>query len=425
VIPLLGLLLLGSTASAGDFATTTASHLRWKGYVENQLGILALPHRPDEAEWTDLPFMDTNKVRLDLRAKPTAGFSANVNAIARLYHGTTTFQLAEMFPERFHDDLALIALVAPEYASWTFDDSFMLNDAYLTAQEGAFRLRVGKQPIRFGSGYLWNPTDPFTVIDMLDPTYEKVGVNAIRAQVNLPYEGLVEAYVLPGETLADVTLEDTGFAFRGRIAAGQWVFAATYAGFMDSVGVDEMTMFPVETRRHLGGLEVTGEVAGVGLWAEGAYNRLAKPEGGWAGVTRLGDDEWVEVMGGATYTFRGGFTFMAEGLYNGRGLSDPDDYTLWHWFAYLEQSIRYMGTGYGALILQLPVSRIHTTFSLTGFGNISDRSAVLNPWISYDWNQYLAISLYGAFGVAAKDTRDVAEMAATGNAAYLRARLSF
>ncbi|MBT3223785.1 MAG: hypothetical protein HN348_32350, partial [Proteobacteria bacterium] len=348
-------LLLAGLVQAGDFTTQADKHLRWKGYVETQLGTMVLPHRPEDDK---LPFFNTNKVRLDLRAKPLPGFTANVNTIARLYQGTKTFQLDEMLPQKFHDDLALLAAFAPEYASYTFENEIYLNDLYLTAQEGSFRIRVGRQPIRFGSGYVWNPTDPFTTIDMLDPTYEKVGVNAVRAQVNLPFEGLLEAYVLPGENLTKVTMEHTGLAFRGRIAAGQWVFAATYAGFQDTAGFNptatSMEESVVETRRHLGGLEVTGEILGVGLWAEGAYNSMAIPEGGWRSVTPIGEEWWVEVLGGATYTFPGGFVVMAEGLYNGRGIGDPYEYSLEHWFAYLEQDIRYLGRGYGAATLQLP-----------------------------------------------------------------------
>ncbi len=426
---MIGLLLCG-VVQAADFTTQAdTSHLRWKGYVESQVGTMVLPHRPPRDDWKDLPLLNTNKARLDLRAKPVPGFSANVNAIARLYSGTTTFHLDQMLPEKFEEDLALLALFAPEYAVYSFENDFTLNDVYFTATEGAFRLRVGKQPMRFGSGYVWNPTDPFTTIDMLDPTYEKAGVNAVKAQVNLPSEGLLEAYVLPGESLTEVTIEDTGLAFRGRIAAGQWVFAATYAGFEDVAGIDPtaLTMEDavVETRRHMAGAEVTGEVAGVGLWAEGAYNRMARPRGGWNNLSLIGEEEWVEVLGGATYTFRGGFTVMAEGLYNGRGTVDPDDYTLDQWFAYLEQSIRYLGTGYATTTLQMPVSRINTTFSLTGIGNLSDRSFLINPWINYQWNQYLGVSLYGAFSLADSETKDVAEMGATGQAAYLRARVSF
>ena len=75
-------LLLCVAGWSGDFETKADSHLRWKGYVENQLGVMVLPHRPSDAEWTDLPLFDTNKARLDLRAKPRPGFTANINAIA-------------------------------------------------------------------------------------------------------------------------------------------------------------------------------------------------------------------------------------------------------------------------------------------------------------------------------------------------------
>ncbi|MBT3219698.1 MAG: hypothetical protein HN348_11450, partial [Proteobacteria bacterium] len=50
---------------------------------------------------------------------------------------------------------------------------------------------------------------------------------------------------------------------------------------------------------------------------------------------------------------------------------------------------------------------------------------LINPWVTWKWNQYLAISLYGAFSAVDEDTKAVAEMGASGQAAYLRARLSF
>jgi hypothetical protein len=406
-------------APAEDFSLSgwSEDHLTWSGYYENQFTFQGLPGTETPS---DLDFLDYNKVRLELSARPTPGFSANVNLVVRTYHGTTTYDLADYLPDDFDDELALLATFDPTLTTFQLQDEIFLNDAYLTAGRGDIRWRIGKQQIRFGSGYLWNPTDPFTVIDLLDPSYEKLGVTAAKVQVFMPNEGLLEAYAVPKSNLADFTLGDTGLAFRARKAAGQWVFAASYAGFVDLAGLDITSFDPqVYTRRHLLGLEVTGEVGGVGVWAEGAYNRM---DADWDDLEPIGKADWGEVLVGASYTFRNGPTVMAEGLYNGRGAEESGDYTLWHWLAYLDQTLRYLGRYYGTATVQYPIHRLNMTGSLTTIVNIGDPSLLVTPSFRYTWNEYLSVDAYAAFTWGKEDT---AEFASLGQAGYLRMRLSF
>ena len=218
-------LLLILAAHAGeDFSVNLAEEqtVRFSGYVENQAVLMALPEREgdEDEEGSGLDLMDYNKLRLQIEAKPASGFSANANLVARTFHGTTSIALADVLPEKFADDIAMLAAWDPSYASYTMEDEIFLNDAYFTAREGNFKLRMGKQPFRFGSGYFWNPTDPFTVKDMLDPSYEKEGVTAARFSYALPLQGLLEAWALPRQTWGEFEVEDSAFAAASPPASG-------------------------------------------------------------------------------------------------------------------------------------------------------------------------------------------------------------
>ena len=425
----LGALLAGGGAQAADFTVSPDAQqtITWSGYVENQATLMALPHRDaEDAEDTGgsgLDLLDYNKLRLELEARPQPGFSANANIVARSWHGTTSMDLADLLPERFDNDLALLALFDPDATQYQFQNEIAINDAYFTARQGRFKLRMGKQQFRFGSGWFWNPTDPFTVKDLLDPSYEKQGVTAARLQLNLPLQGLLEAWALPRQTWGDFQVEDSALAFRARVAPGQWVFTASQASLRDLAALDlsatDMDAFMVQGRRHIFGLDVAGEVGGVGLWLEGAYNRMHLDD--WTDLEPIAQQAWYEVEAGTSYTIRGGTTFMAEYLYNERGASYSDDYTLWRWLLYMDQTLRTLGQHYGTATVQVPLGRLHTDLAVSAIANLSDGSWLLNPWVSYDWGQNLEISLYGALGFGG----DEGEMSSFGQAGTLRARFSF
>ena len=302
----LGALLAGGGAQAADFTVSPDAQqtITWSGYVENQATLMALPHRDaEDAEDTGgsgLDLLDYNKLRLELEARPQPGFSANANIVARSWHGTTSMDLADLLPERFDNDLALLALFDPDATQYQFQNEIAINDAYFTARQGRFKLRMGKQQFRFGSGWFWNPTDPFTVKDLLDPSYEKQGVTAARLQLNLPLQGLLEAWALPRQTWGDFQVEDSALAFRARVAPGQWVFTASQASLRDLAALDlsatDMDAFMVQGRRHIFGLDVAGEVGGVGLWLEGAYNRMHLDD--WTDLEPIAQQAWYEVEAG-------------------------------------------------------------------------------------------------------------------------------
>jgi hypothetical protein len=420
----------GALQEAEDFSLLGSDTLRLSGYLENQASMFQLPRKrtaPDSSGWA---VMDYNRLRVDLSARPVRGFRMDADVIARTFHGTTRYDLRDMVASKFDADLDLLAALDPSWVRFDLDDEIFVDNAFLTADAGPFRLRVGKQQMRFGSGYLWNPTDPFNTKDLLDPTYELTGITAVRMQLFGPHEGLLEAYLLPLDRLDEFHAEDVSGVLRARVAVDRWVAAVTYAYFQDLVGLDRITAEQLDARRSLFGVEVTGEIAGIGVWGEGAFNLTDRKQGA-VRLQPFGDPSctkgldrlcWFEALGGASYTFEGGILVQAEYLYNGRGLAGSDGYELSDWFAYLDQTMRYLGTHYATAMVQIPCDELHFTLTAMAVANLSDHSVLFTPWIQWDWSQYLALTLYGALNHSDDETD---EFRAVGQAGYLRLRFSF
>lgn len=169
-------------------------------------------------------------------------------------------------------------------------------DAYLPKVD----LRVGRQPLQWGSGLMIHPTDPFDEVLFTEPWRQRRGVNAIRATVPL---GEVE------QIQGIVSLDDTFRKVRAAVRA-----TANAGGFDVSV----VGAYRQDDKQGLVGLDVKG-TAGVGLWFEGAL--------------KLGGDDpfqmkWTEsLVAGVDYSFPVLERIYLAGQYvrQGDGTLDTDD----------------------------------------------------------------------------------------------------
>jgi len=422
-----------SQSGEKDFSVTRwlDSALQWGGYYENQLMIGRLPRNVSSPDKSDWKVTDTNKLRLDIKVKPGKRFMLDADLVLKTYHGQVSYSLRDLLPEKFETELTLWEASDPSSVRWTLDDEFYLDNAFMTISLDWFRLRVGRQQIRFGSGWFWNPTDLFTVKDLLDPAYEKRGLTAVKmqfffgqeSQLDLYYfiengfeESMKKAGFMEGDALG--FLDEPSFAVRLRQAFYRWDVAAIFimkkdARIVMSSPVPELPpVIPdlVIDDRMMGGFEFAGELGGVGLRGEVAVNKIGR------------DIRFIEALGSIDYTFRGGFSIMAEYLFTSRGKNGSENYTFEDWINYLAQSIRYPGMHYAAALLGYTFSRINLDLQLAGIVNASDGSFVLNPWISYRWGNHITLSLYGAFSWGDDDTD---EFKALGQGAFLRFRFSY
>lgn len=129
---------------------------------------------------SDFYQLSANKLRLDLKSdiSEKITFAANLNYIT--YHGKKVWNILDFLSP----DITLT--VPPGMESLyilPFSNQAYLDNAYLRLSFKHFDLTVGKQQISLGTGYVWNPMDVFNIKELIDPTYEQPGHNAVRLDI--------------------------------------------------------------------------------------------------------------------------------------------------------------------------------------------------------------------------------------------------
>jgi hypothetical protein len=154
------------------------------------------------------------------------------------------------------------------------------------------------------------------------------------------------------------------------------------------------------------GGDLSGEVLGIGVWAEGA----------WA--TRA-DGDWVELTVGGNATLPGDVLLNLEGYYDGRGRPGTP-YALEDWLAVALGDRRTMGRGLLFASVTRPTGDL-MALGLAGLANLGDGSAVILPSVSYSFaeNVDIFVQLVATVGP------DGTEFGTRGHAGLIRGRVYF
>lgn len=359
-----------------------AQELSISGYYENQFFPQELSGR--------LILQDYNKIRLDLSVDAGENVSFNGDYIYRVFHGKTQFNAFDFIPRhlvlqyaaRLH---APVDSLRPGF-SFAFEDQNFLDNAYATIYLKHFNLRIGKQQLPWGTGYTWNPTDIFNNKNTLDPTYEKVGVNAFKLEVPFGREGMVTGILGIGETWkASTKALKAGYHVQG--------FDLSIS-FVEKIqeGFDYTLAAPLSEKRRLIGSDFSGECFGLGIWGEGAYNVM--------GVS----GNFGQYLAGADYTFENGLYLTGEYYHNGPGKTHKSRYTLNDWMRLLGADGENLGRDYLFTGGRYPVTEL---WNGAGYAliNLSDKSGVLFPWFDYTLNDNTEVMFVGyiPFGAGATE----------------------
>ncbi len=344
------------------------------GYVEHTFQI-------DYTSGVEEQLIDASKLRIDFSNSTIDGleFRANINLIAN--HGKIEYDLSGYLPEAVVADL----LAAGVPASYEIDRTrTYLDNAFISWDIGRARIRAGKQQLSWGPAYSFNPTDLFHRKNILDPTYEKEGVTALRFDYTWGVGGRLATIIAPRDDVGA-----TGYAVRlgTHISSIGYDVAVTLHQVEDSTSFDAATLFPVTQRRRAAGLEFSGELLGLGVWMEGNYNSMELEE------------NFTRIAAGFDYTLEGGTYLMAEGLYNGRAeFGSP--YPTHDWLA--------------NLIYGEPIGRwwilggLRTDISELAQGSMymftsPDGSAMLNPRLDVSIAQNADLVVFGGITVGKED----------------------
>jgi len=386
-----GLVLLGGSACAADLSIG--------GHFENTF----LPQRLGG----ELVLLDTNRLRVNLASEVGPSVSFSGDCLFQTFHGARTMNALDYIPVAVVDAFAAevqtpVATLRPLLEA-EMTDGAILDNAHVTVYLGQALLRLGKQQLSRGAGYAWNPTDIFQPKNVLDPTYEKEGVNAGRLEVPFGTQGALCGTLSPGESW--------------RVTAKEVRIEQHVAGFdLSGLLAEESGRLPSENwpdrgepvRRRLVGGNLSGELLGWGVWAEGAYSRVA---GAW---------ESGQGIVGVDHTWRCGLYLMAEYYHNGQGDGRADAYSFSDWVRHVGAEGEDLGRDYVYAGQRYPLTEL-LDWSNYLIANLGDRSGVYTPWVSCTLNDDTEVSLaaYIPFG------RSASEFGALSPSGLARVRVYF
>ncbi|MFO7768528.1 MAG: hypothetical protein R6W82_06210 [bacterium] len=317
------------------------------GYLEHQLSTTRTG-----SGWSQL---DYDRLRLDLDAEAGRGTRVSAALVWQLFRGNTRPSISDYLPDE-------LAGQAPSML-FQMGDREYLNHAYVSLCPGPFEVIAGKQHLNWGRAMVFNPTDLFRPKNLTEPSYEREGIGALSASLPLgPLSDVMAAYVPEG-----------GFDTSAKVLRAR----THWGGFDLSLLGAELWEEPLESRfstsarereqRFTVGGDVSGEMWGLGIWAEGTWSSMA-------------DEDWVEFTAGANYTLPSRTFLALEGYLDGRGeWSDP--YDLDRWLAIFTGFRRTAGRGMLFGTVDHPFTDLLNA-GLSGLGNTGDKSVLLIPHLS-------------------------------------------
>lgn len=349
----------------------------------------------------------SNKLRVDFHAGLMRGVHFAANYTALTYHGKTVWNILDFLSP------AVSATIPPSMTGFytlPFSDRYYLDNAYVKIAFRRVDLTAGKQQISLGTGYAWNPMDIFNSKDLLDPTYEQPGHNAVRLDIPLGTNYTVTALYAPDESLAKSAKmlrfkgQISHFDYSVMVIQKEWR-SHDYTRFSTT----EMSFFELPERRELLGVSTAGEFLGMGVWSECAYNRMER------------SDNFYEVVIGTDYTFDFQTYFMVEYYRNSLGKTDYREYDLNDWMHLLTFEQKAICRDQLYLYLQHPATDF-VAVGLSSIVSISDGSLALVPTLHYSYSEDVELLAYVNINIGSEGKAYAETM---GNGGLIRARVYF
>lgn len=294
-------------------------------------------------------FMNHNRLRIDLSSEIAENIVFRGNFIAQTFHGRTKFNLLDFIPEKFHLEAGNLP---PEVLKFEMEDEYTLDNAFVSFRSPLFAATLGRQQLPWGTGYVWNPTSVFQVRSILEPAREEFpGVDALRVDLPFGRGGSLSFISAPDENWHSF---DTAMRVKRHLR-----------GFDLSA-----SLINQETEeRWLYGADFVGELLGLGVWGEFAYNRLPT-------------SDYLQFVLGADYTFEFQTHIMMEYFHQGQGQANYRDYTLTDWLELLGGIETNLGRDYIFLRASHPVTDL-MELGGSGLVNLNDGSFFLVPELRY------------------------------------------
>ena len=299
-----------------------------------------------------------NKLRLDLESRPGENVKIGANINFRLFNGKTEFNIFDFLPM----DSGEINGETISSLSEPLLDEMYLDNIYLRTSLQLFDFTIGKQPISLGTGYAWNPLDIFNQKDLIDPTYEQAGINALRMEIPIMNWGTLDIIIEP-----DSTWDMSSKLIQLKSSLSSFDFSL--------IGGNQYHLIPSGESSYayddvfFGGGSFVGEFWEFGLWGETLWSLDA-------------DNNFGEVVFGMDHTFNNGFYLMAEYFHNSLG-AEKNKVTFDHYLYNFSGETHSLMQNYFFAMGMYNLTD-YISGSLFIYGNLDDQSFILAPQLNWD-----------------------------------------
>lgn len=347
--------------------------------------------------------LQSNKLRVDLKSNPAENVEFGANFDWIVYHGKCDWNFLDFIPKEVTSSVSPYR--KPRYR-FTYEDRIFLDNAYLRFSFPSFDLMVGKQQISLGTGYAFNPTDVFNFKDLMDPTYEQPGHNALR--IDWP---LKDGFSLLALYSPESDWEESGKLLRLKGRWGHFDFSVigseTWWTLTD-YNYPDYDSISSHRRRLLGG-DCAGELLGLGVWAEGAHNFVKDSKDFW------------ELVVGSDYTFDSELYLMLEIYHHSLAKSDYRQYDLNDWLRFFYQEQKSLTRDQVYWFVQYPATDL-LKIGGSALVSLSDGSIAFVPTMSYSLYENVELTLIGNVNVGKEGK---AYGTSQGHSLLLRSRVYF
>ena len=324
-----------------------------------------------------------NKFRFDFKFDKGKKVTLNGDFIIETYNGFNEFEIMNFLPEYTYSEIEWYLLFIPD--TFELEDRSYLDNGYISIYTKYFNLRLGKQQLNWGVGYFWRPTDLFNTRDIIEPEYEKEGVNAVKFEILFTGFWSLELTYLPSDNFE---LSDKAVRLKGELLGFDIEL------FKIDTWQDTFKEFPIsmQEKKVVFGGTLNGELFSIGSWLEYGFHSIHKFEKGYSTYV-LGFD----------YTFEFQTYIMGEYFRNDEAIQDTTEYSVVDWLDYISEFRTTLGPEYAAMVIMQPLGDL-MELSVSGITNLHDESVLLSFDYIYNFEENVELELIYVTGFGEKDT---------------------
>jgi hypothetical protein len=204
------------------------------------------------------------------------------------------------------------------------------------------------------------------------------------------------------------TWDNSGKLIRLKIGLGHFDFTATGYEFRDYL-TDFYSLSVINERRRLGGFEFVGELFGLGVWFEGAYNFMEISE------------DFYEFLIGTDYTFDSGLYVLFEYQRNERGKTNYENYNINDWLRFYLGENKTISRDQIYGMISYPLTDL-INLQLLSILSVNDVSAAIVPVIDYNIFENVDLNIMGNIYTGSEGKVYNSRL---GNGLLIRARVYF